>query len=444
MYLDFFGLDSPPFKITPHLELFYSGGKRGAVLDALLYAVSSNEGIVKVVGEVGSGKTMLCRTLEARLPDTVETLYLANPSLSRDEVLYAIADELGLDLHGQRPAQMLRTLQEHLIDKYADGRQVVVFIDEAQAMPLDALEEIRLLSNLETGTHKLLQILLFGQPELDQHLALPQIRQLRERITHSFNLSPLASTEIRDYLMFRMRAVGYKGPDVFSPAALRLIARASEGLIRRINILADKALLAAFAENSHEITGTHAKAAIRDSGLKTGLPWKKIALTATAAAALLAAGAAAVSFFPTMGKNLAASPPAAPAIPAVSPAPSALSLLDQRLQATEKWLAEEAPGHYTLQLSATNDDDRDHLERMIRDLGKAVGSNDVYLYPTQVQKRPGHSFTYGNFANYDEAKKAAARLPAPLQAKHPVLRTVGGIRAELTAQQAVSNSTQKH
>lgn len=293
MYHDFFGLEDAPFKITPNLNLFYAGGQRGAILDALLYAVNSGEGIVKVVGEVGTGKTMLCRMLEEHLPDNMESIYLADPSIPQDEILYAIADELGLDLHNLRSTQLLRALQEYLIEKYSLGKYVVLFIDEAQAMPVGTFEEIRLLSNLETGDRKLLQMVLFGQPELDEHLKSPKIRQLRERITHSFYLTPFDGKQIRDYLSFRLRAAGYRGPDLFSPRTVRLISRASRGLVRRVNIIADKSLLAAFSENTHDIKPAHIKAAIRDSGFHTPFPlWKTIAVLA-----LLLIVAAGIYFF---------------------------------------------------------------------------------------------------------------------------------------------------
>lgn len=264
MYCPFFGLNEPPFKNTPDLRLFYSGGKRDAVLDALIYAVTSGEGIVAVIGEVGSGKTMICRMLEARLPETVQTIYLSHPSLSRIDVLYALAQELGLSLETTQRAQMLRVLQDHLIASYSQGRQVVALIDEAQAMPLEALEEIRLLSNLETGERKLLQIVLFGQPELATHLAGPSVRQLRNRIAHVFHIDPLEMREIHEYLLFRLRAVGYRGPDIFSSRAVSLIAHASGGLLRQVNTLADKAMLVAFSRNEHGIEASHVKAAIRD------------------------------------------------------------------------------------------------------------------------------------------------------------------------------------
>jgi MSHA biogenesis protein MshM len=236
MYLEHFGLREAPFRITPHTEFFFSGANRGATLEALMYAITAGEGMVKVTGEVGSGKTMLCRVLMERLPQTVETIYLAVPSLTRDEMLASIASDLEIVTTGAHTTKLVRALQERLIEIHAGGRQVVALIDEAHAMPLATLEEIRLLSNLETGKEKLLQIVLFGQPELDQHLALPHMRQLKERITHSFALAPLPAREVRDYVNFRLRAAGYHGPDLFGEDALRLIAEASEGLTRRINI----------------------------------------------------------------------------------------------------------------------------------------------------------------------------------------------------------------
>ncbi|MCZ7563028.1 MAG: AAA family ATPase [Burkholderiales bacterium] len=257
-----------PFRITPHTDFFFAGANRGATLEALLYAIGHEEGIIKITGEVGSGKTMLCRVLIERLPKHIETIYLANPSLSRDEILHTIADDLRVSVEGRRTTVLLRALQEDLIRRYAAGKRVVVLIDEAHAMPLETLEEIRLLSNLESNRHKLLHIVLFGQPELDQHLALPHMRQIKERIIHSFRLEPLVRDDVAQYIEFRMRAAGYRGPSVFTPAALRLIAQASQGLTRRVNILADKSLLAAFAEGTHQITVKQARAAVRDAEFK--------------------------------------------------------------------------------------------------------------------------------------------------------------------------------
>lgn len=280
MYLDYFSLTRHPFRITPDTSLFYSGGSdgRGVVLDAMLYAIETGEGILKVVGEVGSGKTMLCRMLEERLPESTEVVYLANPNLSADDILYAIAFELKLPIRRDTTKLLvMQQLQNYLLKQHAANRKVLVIIEEAQGMPLETLEEIRLFSNLETHRDKLLQIILFGQPELDKNLSVKRIRQLRERITHSFYLSPLSPEQTGDYIRFRLGAAGCPCPRLFTARAEKLIARASGGLTRRINILADKALLAAFAENVLEspenlspdvppvVTCRHVIAAIRDS-----------------------------------------------------------------------------------------------------------------------------------------------------------------------------------
>jgi len=298
MYHEHFGLARAPFRITPDTELFFPGGTRGEILDALVYAITSGEGMVKVVGEVGSGKTMLCRMLEERLPDEVEIVYLANPSLSPEDILHAMALELELPVAADaNRLQVMHALQRRLLEKHAAGRRVVVLVEEAQSMPVSTLEEIRLLSNLETKQDKLLQIALFGQPELERNLKAAEIRQVKERITHSFHLPPFDAAEIEKYVNFRLRAVGYRGPDMFGKGAYRMLARHSEGLIRRINILADKSLLAAFADGSHRVTRGHVKTAVRDSefgrGWRWGAPETSVAVGTTlliATAALLYLG----------------------------------------------------------------------------------------------------------------------------------------------------------
>lgn len=293
MYLEHFGLTEPPFKITPVTEFFFSGANRGEILDALIYAITDGEGIVKISGEVGSGKTMLCRMLLDRLPSNIKAIYLANPSMSRDELLYAIADRLELNLEGQRVNVILQTLLNQLEAMYKRGERCVVLVDEAHAMPLETLEELRLLYNLQVGKHKLIQIVLFGQPELDEKLEQSNMRQLKDRIVHHFSILPISKKIIESYLMFRMRAAGYKGPDIFSVGAVQLIGKASQGLMRRVNILADKSLLAAFVENAHKIEPRHVQAAIRDSEMVPMRNWlnrKNISMAggATLFAAILA------------------------------------------------------------------------------------------------------------------------------------------------------------
>lgn len=252
MYLDYFSLERYPFRITPDTSLFFSGGNqgRGVVLEAMVFAIENGEGILKVVGEVGSGKTMLCRMLEERLPESTEIVYLANPNLRADEILYAVAFELKLTVRTDTAKILImQQLQDYLLKQHAANRKVLIIIEEAQSMPFETLEEIRLFSNLETHRDKLMQIIMFGQPELDDTLSAKNIRQLRERITHSFYLNPLTPNEVADYVRFRLGAAGCCCPQLFTRQAERLIATGSGGLTRRINILADKSLLAAYADN---------------------------------------------------------------------------------------------------------------------------------------------------------------------------------------------------
>lgn len=450
MYLAHFGLSQPPFRITAHTEFFYGGGNRGAILDALIYAIRQGEGIVKVSGEVGSGKTMLCRMLQERLPEQVETVYLANPSVSPDEILHAIAFEMQLSLPREAARlEVMQALQEYLVERHAQGKQVVVFVEEAQSMPLETLEEIRLLSNLETQHYKLLQIVLFGQPELDRNLARTEIRQLKERITHSFTLKPLTASEIRDYLMFRLRAANYHGPDLFGPAVVKLISRASRGLTRRVNIIADKTLLAAFADNTHTLTQKHVQAAIQDSEFeltKHAMPWPRMA----AALALLVAGtglgvALHAYMQPQSVKQVepaassaqnarpAAGPVVAETVQTENPPPGAVeapgNVFERRLAATEKWISKQGPSTTSIQLMGSNDIKL--LRWQLDKIGRDVEMDQIFVYRTKVSGQPAWTVLYGSFPGRSEAAAALAHLPESLKANRPILRTLQGIRAEI-------------
>jgi MSHA biogenesis protein MshM len=493
MYYEFFGLAQAPFRITPNTDFFFGGGNRGPILEALLYAVTQGDGIVKVSGEVGSGKTMLCNMLLERLPENVESVYVANPNVSPDEILHAIAFDLQLhtDPHASR-LEVMRALQDYLLQRHAEGKRVVVFVEESQGMPLATLEEIRLLSNLETRNDKLLQIVLFGQPELDENLRQPAIRQLRERITHSFNLGPLTAADIREYLKFRLRTAGYRGPDLFSDKVVQLITSASNGLTRRVNLIADKALLAAFSENTHTLTPQHVEAALRDSEFGHFIPemapvpsrWRWIA----AAVGGAVAGATAVAWFTRHDAPLAAPVPApasvapkmaAPApIPAptptapapepasittpgtpapaavpapteaapaaaappvtnaTQPAPAAVAvvaggdILKQRLDATAPVMAKATNNIWTLQILATASEValREHLES----LKKSIEINNIYVYrsPGTAEQKPVFSVFYGNYDNQAAAEKQLAELPAVLKTNRPWPRTVQSIHGK--------------
>ena len=492
MYLSHFGLSQAPFAITPNPHFFYSGNKRGAILEALIYAVTQGEGIIKVTGEVGSGKTMLCRILDDMLPSNVEVIYLVNPTLGREDVVYTIAGELGFPTEGLRADEMIRQLQSTLIAKHVAGKQVVLLVEEAQAMPLDTLEEIRLFSNLETAHHKLLQIVLFGQPELDENLSLPRMRQLKERITHSFKVPPLEPAVLSEFLMFRMRAAGYHGPDLFTKGALKMMATVSEGIIRRISILADKSLLAAFADNTHAIQRKHVKAAIEDSEFfHAGRHhlWRKLLLATSIV--LLSISAAAGTWF--VMQNLKSTPvkinaskkispatiappstveptptsasvnnetpvaaektistetesPIQKPIPAtetpVSPAanhtdtqaspqtttPVSASSLQTMLQQSQAWLATQAPQTYTLQLTLITLDTAQINHYLEKN--PAIKLQDIRLYPTRIRKQAQLGILYGSYTRRSEAVLIQKNLAAAYKLQTQ-LRTVSGLNTEI-------------
>lgn len=266
MYCDFFGLKTAPFRVTPDTSLFYAGGEREALLNAIVYAISHGDGMVKVVGEVGSGKTMLTRMLEKSLPESITIIYLPNPSLAAKDLVFAIGHELGLELdQNQTKTHALVAIQKKLLEIHARNQRVVVFIDEAQCMPLDTLEELRLLTNLETETDKLLQLVLFGQPELDDHLSHPSVRQIKERIIHNLYLKPFSQAEVAEYLAFRLHKAGYNGSPLFSSSALKALAKYSDGLPRRLSILADKSMLAAFAAQLRTVSVKQVRTAYGDN-----------------------------------------------------------------------------------------------------------------------------------------------------------------------------------
>jgi MSHA biogenesis protein MshM len=259
VYLKHFGLKTKPFLVTPETEAFFTGGSRHSFWESLVYVLKTEEGIFKVVGEVGSGKTTVCRYLLKKLPSKrFKTIYFADPTLTREQMLYALADGLDLPLDRAAPELMIVMLQKKLAEIYSSDRKVVLLIDEAHAMPEETLDQIRLLSQVEASGNKIMQIVLFGPEELDHNLALPELRPVRERITQSFRLKRLNLKDISEYLDFKMKAAGYEGPTVFSQNAIRLMVRLTNGVPRRINILADKALLSAglggrFTVNSKDI-----------------------------------------------------------------------------------------------------------------------------------------------------------------------------------------------
>ncbi len=449
MYLEHFGLQRQPFKITPDTSLFYKGNKRGAALDALKYAIISGEGIIKVVGEVGSGKTMLCRMLEVELPDNIEVVYIANPSLSPENILHVIAFELKLDVTNESTKlEVMQQLQNYLVAKHAANKQVVVFVEEAQSMPLETLEEIRLLSNLETNDHKLLQMVLFGQPELDEKLRDQSIRQLKERITHSFYLDPFPKTDIYEYLNFRMRAVGYRGPDIFSQKVANNIEKKSKGLTRRINILADKALMAVFSEGAHGVSTKHIAIAADDSDFGTNKNWKPYVYTTLAVVALTLAvwvgtlipGLGSNNKNPTVKETTRTDPivtlPAEniiveKAVEVTDVSDLQIALLDERLQVTSDWLKTADPTDFTIQLTLLDAFSSDMINKFVEESAQILGKDNLYIYKAVIRGNNVYSVLFSNFATREEAIASLKSLPRKLKEDGAYLRTVKGIISDI-------------
>jgi MSHA biogenesis protein MshM len=269
VYLKHFGLKSKPFLVTPETEAFFTGGTRHAFWESLIYVLKTDDGIFKVVGEVGSGKTTVCRYLLKKLPPKrFKTIYFADPTLSREQMLYALADGLDLVLDRTAPETMILKLQKRLAEIYASERKVVLLIDEAHAMPEETLDQLRLLSQVEASGNKIMQILLFGPEELDHNLALPELRPVRERITQSFRLRRLNLKDISQYLAFKLKAAGYEGPPIFTGNAIKLMVRLTNGVPRRINILADKALLSCGLDGRFEVKSLDIIAAAKEIKLE--------------------------------------------------------------------------------------------------------------------------------------------------------------------------------
>ncbi|MBF0341415.1 MAG: AAA family ATPase [Magnetococcales bacterium] len=289
MYLDHFGFHAPPFAITPDTELFFDGGERGHILEQLLAAIQGGEGIIKVVGEVGSGKTLLCRLLCRRLPQTTRVALLLNPGIPPEELIPALLREFRV-AGSAEPGQsgQHHAFLEFLVSLKRQGEQAVILVEEAQSLPAPTLEALRLISNLETEQAKLVSIVLFGQPELDRNLRSGGTRQILERITTHLTLPALSLEDTILYLHNRVHASGYRGPQLFSSGAARCIHRASRGAIRQINLLAEKSLIHASRTGAHVIASQHVLQGISTCEFAPGiLTWHRPALAACCLLSLL-------------------------------------------------------------------------------------------------------------------------------------------------------------
>lgn len=266
MYNEHFGLREQPFGLTPNTAYFLNAQGYREAFNMLQVALANDEGFIKVTGEVGTGKTMLCRKLLNSLDEQYYTVYIPNPYLNPAALYRAVVQEMGIQPKSRDGInEYQQAINQRLIELVGDGKKVVLVIDEAQSMPVKSLEALRLISNLETETRKLVHIVLFGQPELDRLLADDSLRQLRQRISFSYRLPELDLEGTRNYINHRVAIAGYNGSPLFSEAAIKLLFKVSQGVPRLVNILAHKSLMAAFGKGDRQIEKLHVKSATLDT-----------------------------------------------------------------------------------------------------------------------------------------------------------------------------------
>ena len=278
MYAPHFGLRELPFGITPDTSFFFGSPCSQEALNTLLVAARGGEGFIKITGEVGTGKTLLCRKFMAMLGAGFVTAYIPNPYLEPRTLMLALADELAIELDRDVDQhQLLKAINLRLLELAGQDLRVVLCLDEAQAIPVESLEALRLLTNLETEKRKLLQIVLFGQPELNRKLALDSIRQLAQRITFHYHLGPLSRDDLDFYVAHRLRVAGFTGARLFSSAAIRGLYKASGGVPRLVNIMAHKALMLSYGQGRQKVAGRHVAIAARDTIGVTRAIWTWLA-----------------------------------------------------------------------------------------------------------------------------------------------------------------------
>ena len=266
MYAAHFGLRELPFGITPDTSFFFGSPRSQEALNTLLVATRGGEGFIKITGEVGTGKTLLCRKFMATLGEGFVTAYIPNPYLEPRTLMLALADELEIPLERDVDQhQLLKAINLRLLELAGQDLRVVLCLDEAQAIPVESLEALRLLTNLETEKRKLLQIVLFGQPELNRKLELASIRQLAQRITFHYHLGPLSRDDLDFYVAHRLRVAGFTGARLFSGAAIRGLYKASGGVPRLVNIMAHKALMLSYGQGKQQVIKSHVAIAARDT-----------------------------------------------------------------------------------------------------------------------------------------------------------------------------------
>ncbi len=269
MYENYYGLNEKPFNLTPDTDFYFQSRSHQQALNVLQVSIERGDGFIKLTGEVGTGKTLLCRKLLSLLDDRYDTIYIPNPYMSCDALLQAVAQEMGM-VESDEQKNPLAAINKKLIENAKQQRKTVILLDEAQSLPVASLEAIRLLSNLETEKTKLVQIILFGQPEMDDKLRQNSIRQLQQRIVHACHLQSLTVQAVGEYIEHRLLSAGYFGPRLFGDKAVRGLSQKSRGIPRLINLLCDKAMMLAYAGGDFYVLPHHIRQAASDSQQVSG------------------------------------------------------------------------------------------------------------------------------------------------------------------------------
>ncbi|MBF0428813.1 MAG: AAA family ATPase [Magnetococcales bacterium] len=450
MYLDHFGLQIDPFSNTPNTDLFFVGGGRGDILGKVLQAIRAGEGFIKVIGGVGSGKTMLCRILCQQLPGTVQVALLLNPNLRPDELLLAILQEFRLPhVPSCSTVEAHQLLLDHLVTLNRNGEQALILIEEAHCMPVATLEALRLLSNLETEQVKLVQIVLFGQPALDFNLrSNTNTCQIFERINTSLTLPPLSLIDTEQYLHHRLWAAGYRGDRLFSEEAVRNMHRVSRGGIRQINLLAHKALQAAKQAGVHAIAKQQVMMAISTCEFIPKIAfWHRPVLATGGVVALLVGNMALHSWAinppvevtqghtETIVRELIQKPP----LPATVTPPLVIAKrssgrpyvkpndpLHGRILAAHDWLAKGNDAHFTIQwIFLQEDAGIVNLERQLLALPLPLNR----LQPKIFRLRNDALLVYlHEFNSMQEGLEVLQNLPSSLQAGRPSVKSLERVK----------------
>ncbi|SDH20363.1 ExeA family protein [Propionivibrio dicarboxylicus] len=444
-YLDHFGLRASPFRSRSEAEAFFCGTKRSATLDALVYALSRDEGVVKVSGEPGSGKSTLFRRLAGRLSDVVRTISLSDPGLSCDDVLRALAAGLALTVPAAGGAELLEAVQARLDDIRKRGDRIVVLVDDAEAMPVESLALLCRLSDDADDCQHRLHVAVFGAAALDACLAQCRARVPRLRVTYNFVLDHLSRDEVGDYLDYCLDDVGYDGPPLFSAAALETICRASDRQFARINRLADQALQCAACGQADRVERKTVEAAMQLMSL-TPVACRRFACSTRVFSGLAAVISLClvVALGLRSAPSLALPPPSLPvAVSAEQPVGSRQAPIDGRVAEASvapdhrldeaiaragAWLREVPDSHFVIQLLRVGADERDRVERFLDGAADQLDLAQLRIYRSRLSGQDRLGVIYGDFPDRRAAQAALGRVLSTLPDGGFYVRPVSRLR----------------